>query len=122
MRRLFGIAACVWAGVLPSVAAAEVFKCKDRQGGVIYSNEPCADIGAKTERTMTQRELRPNTVRMPAPKPRKQHGASGAESAPAQSIDPDLKIYEGAPPPGGNTPRSVVIEHRRRQSAGTDSK
>lgn len=103
-------------------AAAGVFKCKGTAGEVIYSNEPCAEVGAKTERKLRRDELRSNAVRMPSDPVKRERPPGAAAQTPdsggsrGQSIDPDLKIYEG---PGNDArpgmPRSVVQEHGRQQ-------
>lgn len=115
-----------FAALLATPAAAEVFKCKGAGGEAIYSNEPCAEVGARTERRLRRDELRSNAVRMPT-EPRKRErpptdvaasgGSRGEGASSGQSIDPDLKIYEGSPPDGGRpgAPRSVVLDHHKRQ-------
>ena len=51
-------------------AQAGVYRCAGADGKVLYSNEPCEGQGAKTAKTFTRKELRPNTVKMPkAPSP-----------------------------------------------------
>jgi hypothetical protein len=120
MTRALLLAALLCCAASP--AAAGVFKCKGPGGEVIYSNEPCAEVGAKTERKLRRDELRSNSVRMPSEPVKRERPPSAVVRKPdshgthGPSVDPDLKIYEGAsndPRPG--MPRSVVLEHGRKQ-------
>lgn len=120
MTRLLLLAALLSCATAPAVAG--VFKCKGAGGEVIYSNEPCAEVGAKTERKLRRDELRSNTVRMPSEPVKRERPPSAVVRKPdshgahGPSVDPDLKIYEGASNdarPG--TPRSVVLEHNKQQ-------
>lgn len=50
--------------VLASSAQANVYKCRDAAGAVIYSEEPCEKAGAKQEKKLTRQELKANEMRM----------------------------------------------------------
>lgn len=45
-------------------AQANVYKCRNAAGEVIYSQEPCEKQGAKQEKKLTRQELKANEMRM----------------------------------------------------------
>lgn len=94
---------------------AGVYKCAGADGKVLYSNEPCEGQGAKTAKTFSRKELRPNTVKMPkAPPPEAapSEGPGGLVGALRQQpLDVEQGIREGDPakhPKGGR--RNPVLE------------
>lgn len=46
------------------VAEAALHKCKGPGGAVIYSDEPCSNVGGREEKTFKKSELRGNEMRM----------------------------------------------------------
>lgn len=99
-------------------AHAGVYRCAGADGKVLYSNAPCEDQGAKTAKTFSRNELRPNTVKMPkAPPPEaassdSPDGPGGLVGALRQKpVDVDQRMREGDPakhPKGGV--RNPVLE------------
>jgi|GEM_PF-6651977 len=45
-------------------AQANVYKCRNAAGAIIYSQEPCEKEGAKQEKKLTPQELKTNEMRM----------------------------------------------------------
>jgi len=95
--------------VVASEAPAGVYRCTDASGKVLYSNEPCEDQGARTAKTFSRKELRPNSVRLPkAPPPPSEPGGTGPGgligSLRQKPVDIEQLIREGDPaahPRGG---------------------
>jgi hypothetical protein len=95
--------------VVAADASAGVYRCTDASGKVLYSNEPCEAQGARTAKTFSRKELRPNSVRLPkAPPPPAEPGGSGAGSLVGslrqKPVDVEQLIREGDPaahPAGG---------------------
>ncbi len=108
--------ATAFAIVLPTAPVqAGVYKCAGADGKVLYSNEPCEGQGARTAKTFSRKELRPNTVKMPkAPPPEAapSEGPGGLVGALRQQpLDVEQGIREGDPakhPKGGR--RNPVLE------------
>jgi len=73
-------------------AQAGVFKCKGPAGNVIYSNEPCENVGAKKDKALNKAVLQGNQMRM-RPRP-----AQGDGSAPEFGSG---SSYQGAAPSRG---------------------
>lgn len=55
--------AAVFIAVVPA-AEAGLVKCKGPGGAVIYSDEPCAAVGGREEKSFKKSELRGNAMRM----------------------------------------------------------
>jgi hypothetical protein len=95
--------------VIATEAGAGVYRCTDASGKVLYSNEPCEDQGARTAKTFSRKELRPNSVRLPkAPPPAAEPGSGGPGgligSLRQKPMDVEQLIREGDPaahPTGG---------------------
>jgi hypothetical protein len=95
--------------VVATDVGAGVYRCTDASGKVLYSNEPCEDQGARTAKTFSRKELRPNSVRLPkAPPPAPEPGGAGPGgligSLRQKPIDVEQLIREGDPaahPAGG---------------------
>lgn len=79
------------------LAQAGVYKCKGTGGKVIYSNEPCENVGAKKEKSLGKAELQGNQMRM-RPRP------TNPDAVPAESGSGSS--FKGtAPAGGGGDPR-----------------
>lgn len=103
--------------ILMSAAPAQagVYRCAGADGKVLYSNEPCEGQGAKTAKTFSRKELRPNTVKMPKAPPPEAAPSDGPGgligSLRQQPLDVENGIREGDPakhPKGGK--RNPVLE------------
>lgn len=83
-----------------SPAQAGLVKCKGVDGKVIYSDEPCKDVGGREEKKFSRTELKGNQMRM-RPRP-----AQGDGSAPEFGSGSN---YQGAAPDkaGGARPTPV---------------
>ncbi len=96
-------------GMVPLAANAEVYKCTQPNGEVLYANSPCEKHGARTKKTFDKAELKPNSVKMPkAPPPPPEgspEGPGGLIGALRQKpVDAADLIREGDPeknPRGG---------------------
>jgi len=83
-RMLLLVAATVFA--LP--AQANVYKCRNAAGAIIYSQEPCEKEGTKQEKKLTAQELKTNEMRMRA------SGTDGGGGKPSFSQGSN---YQGTP-------------------------
>lgn len=89
--------------ILLSAASAQagVYRCTGADGKVLYSNEPCEGQGAKTAKTFSRKELRPNTVKMPKAPPPETAPSDGpgglVGSLRQQPLDAEKGIREGDP-------------------------
>jgi hypothetical protein len=54
----------VAAALVACPAQANVYKCRNAAGAIIYSQEPCEKAGAKQEKKLTAQELKTNEMRM----------------------------------------------------------
>jgi hypothetical protein len=87
--------------VIATGAEAGVYRCTDTSGKVLYSNEPCEDQGARTAKTFSRKELRPNSVRLPKAPPPTEPGGAGPGgligSLRQKPLDVEQLIREGDP-------------------------
>lgn len=84
-------------------AFAGVYKCKDANGDVIYSNTPCDKQGAKQQKELSKSELQSNQMRM-RPRPDQGNGAAtfeGGQNSNYQGAAPDKKPQGPTPVPAG---------------------
>jgi hypothetical protein len=87
--------AAVVLAVAPA-AHAGLHKCKGPGGSIIYSDEPCAKVGGREEKTFTKSELRGNAMRM---RPRPPQGDGSAPEFGGGSS------FKGAAPERASAPR-----------------
>jgi len=102
------------------VLAADVFRCADAQGNVLYANSPCETHGAKTTKKFRQDELEPMFVRLPkAAQPDPASATSIIEKlqGPSSAIDPAARQREGNPALQPKGPRNLALD---RMEQGAD--
>lgn len=99
------IAGAIAVASFPNTATAGVFKCKDKNGDVMYSSEPCEKQGAKQQKELSKAELQSNQMRM-RPRPDQGNGPadfSQGQNSNYQGAAPDKKRQQ--PPAGAPDPR-----------------
>lgn len=80
-----------------ALAHAGVYKCKGPAGKIIYSNEPCENVGATKEKSLGKNELQGNQMRM-RPRP------TNPDAAPGE-MGTGSSFKGNAPSGGGGDPR-----------------
>jgi hypothetical protein len=78
----------VAAAVVTCPAQANVYKCRNAAGAIIYSQEPCEKEGAKQEKKLTPQQLKTNEMRM------RPSGTDGGGGKPSFSQGSN---YQGTP-------------------------